>query len=370
LLKVEKDNRFEQPVQPAYIDTSGMEKEDRKLSSKRPVIGITLGDINGVGPEVIIKALTDNRIMNFITPVIYGSTKVLSYYRKNYGLEEFNYSQSKDGHVNYKKVNVVNCWDDMVEINMGQETEKGGQCAFLALEKGTEDLTSGKLDALVTGPINKKNIQRDGFHFPGQTEYLTEKSQSKESLMMMVSDTLRVGLVTTHVPLNKVSEKVTKEKFSAKLNIMIKTLKKDFGIIKPKIAVLALNPHAGEEGLLGSEENDIIKPVIEEFKNNGCIVMGPYSADGFFGVAQYRNFDGVLAMYHDQGLIPFKSLSFESGVNYTAGLKFIRTSPDHGTAYNLAGKNLASEVSIREAIFLARQIVIQRSQNPELTEKN
>ncbi|MFC2126076.1 4-hydroxythreonine-4-phosphate dehydrogenase PdxA [Bacteroidota bacterium] len=340
-----------------------MEKEENIAHNKKPVIGITLGDINGIGPEVIIKALSDNRILNFITPVIYGSTKVLSYYRKNFGLEEFNYSQSKDGHINHKKTNVVNCWEDMVEIKMGQETEEGGQCAFVALEKGTEDLLAEKLDALVTGPINKKNIQREGFHFPGQTEYLAQKSGDKDSLMMMVSDTLKVGLVTTHVPVSKISEIITKEKISAKLDIMIQTLRKDFGISKPKIAILALNPHAGEEGLLGTEENDIIKPVVDEFKNRGSIVLGPYPADGFFGVAQYRNFDGIMAMYHDQGLIPFKSLSFESGVNYTAGLKFIRTSPDHGTAYNLTGKNIASEVSIREAIFLARQIVLQRGQN-------
>lgn len=337
-----------------------MDKEEHIKTDDKPIIGITLGDINGVGPEVIMKALLDNRILNFITPVIYGSTKVLSYYRKNYGWEDFNYSQSKNGFINNKKTNVVNCWDEMVEINMGQETQMAGKCAYLALEKATADLLAGKIDALVTGPISKKNIQSEDFQFPGQTEYLTAKAGEKESLMMMISDTLKVGLVTTHIPLKDVSGMLTRELITSKINTLIKTLDMDFGIKKPKIAVLALNPHAGEEGLLGKEELEIIKPVVDVFRNNGHIVLGPFPADGFFGVAQFRKFDATLAMYHDEGLIPFKSLSFESGVNYTAGLSFVRTSPDHGTAFNLSGKNIASEVSIREAIFLAREIVKQR----------
>ena len=333
-----------------------MEKSKKGKSSSKPVIGITLGDINGIGPEVIIKSLLDPRILNIITPVIYGSTKVISYYRKNLGNEDFNYSQVRDNYFNHKKVNVVNCWNETVEINPGTSSQEAGNYAYKALERAVKDLKEGKINAIVTGPINKSNIQSDQFNFPGQTEYITKESGEKDSLMMMVGENLKVGLVTTHLPIKDVPTKITRKNVSAKLKIFINSLKSDYGIKKPKIAVLGLNPHAGDEGLLGKEETEVIQPVIEEFKSKGHLAYGPYPSDGFFGAAQYKGFDGILAMYHDQGLIAFKTLSFEIGVNYTAGLEIIRTSPDHGTAYNLAGKNEASEISMRSAIYLAKDI--------------
>jgi 4-hydroxythreonine-4-phosphate dehydrogenase len=343
-----------------------MEKQESNQKSKKPVIGITLGDVNGIGPEVIMKSLADNRIIKYLTPVIYGSTKVLSYYRKSLAMDDFNYTQVKDGFINFKKVNVVNCWEDVVEIKTGMMDPEAGKYAFLALEKATDDLLHGKIDALVTGPVHKKLIQNENFKFPGQTEYITSKTSQKDSLMMMVGEMLKVGLATTHLPLREVASHITMESLSSKIKIFLKSLKNDFGINKPRIAVVGLNPHSGDDGLLGSEEQEIISPVIEEFKSKGFLVQGPYPSDGFFGVTQYKNFDGVLAMYHDQGLIPFKTLLFEEGVNYTAGLEVIRTSPDHGTAFNLAGKNVASEIPMRSAIFLAKEIYHHR--NPVLME--
>ncbi|MBS0000008.1 MAG: 4-hydroxythreonine-4-phosphate dehydrogenase PdxA [Cyclobacteriaceae bacterium] len=343
-----------------------MEKQDLSTKNKKPVIGITMGDINGIGPEVIIKSLADSRILKYLTPVIYGSTKILSYYRKNLAMDDFNYTQVKDGFINFKKVNVVNCWEEVIEINAGSIDPETGKYAFISLEKATEDLMNEKIDALVTGPVNKKLIQRDTFNFAGQTEYITAKVQQGESMMMMVSDLLKVGLVTNHLPISEVASSITPEIISSKIKIFLKSLKNDFGISKPRIAVLGLNPHAGEDGLLGKEEKEIILPMIEEFRNKGYLVQGPYPSDGFFGVAQYRTFDGVIAMYHDQGLIPFKTMFFDEGVNFTAGLNVIRTSPDHGTAYNLAGKNVASEVPMRSAIFLAKEIYYHR--NPVLRE--
>lgn len=341
-----------------------MEKNKKNKSGNKPIIGITLGDINGVGPEVIIKALSDHRILDFITPVIYGSSKVLSFYRKNMGYEEFNYSQVRDNFFNQKKINVINCWNEVVEIETGSSNKKSGIYAFKALERAVRDLKEGKINALVTGPINKNSIQSDKFNFPGQTEYIANATGATDSLMMMVGENLKVGLVTTHLPLKDVANQITKENVDNKLKIFIDSLKKDFGIIKPKIAVLGLNPHAGDGGLLGGEEQDILIPVIEEFKNKGHLTYGPYPSDGFFGVAQYRNFDGILAMYHDQGLIAFKTLSFEVGVNFTAGLDVIRTSPDHGTAFNLAGKYTASEISMRSAIYLSKDIYMTRHPLP------
>ena len=341
-----------------------MENTDKKKKNEKPVIGITLGDINGIGPEIIIKSLNDNRLIKYITPVIYGSTKVLSYYRKGLDINDFNYSQVKDDFINFKKINVVNCWEEVVEINPGTIDDTTGIYAFKALEKGMDDLTVEKIDALVTGPVNKKLIQGENFDFPGQTEYITSKSGEKDSLMMMASDSIKVGLVTAHVPVKDVARFITRETIESKIKIFLKSLKQDFGINKPRLAVLGLNPHAGDDGLIGPEEKEIITPVIEDFNTRGNLVFGPFPSDGFFAVAQYRSFDGVLAMYHDQGLIAFKILSFEDGVNYTAGLKVIRTSPDHGTAYDLAGKNEANENSMRSAIYMAREIYFHR--NPEL----
>ena len=335
-----------------------MELANRRTNTNKPVIGITIGDINGIGPEVIIKSLSDGRILNHITPVIFGSTKVLSFYRKMLNIEDFRYNQVKSvNELNSKKVNVVNCWPEMVEIKVGQVTSEAGNCAYLALREAVNHLKEDKVDAIVTAPINKMNIQRDDFKFVGHTDFISEELGTKNNLMLMVAESLRVGVVTAHIPISEVSKSLTKQVVENKLNVMIKTLKQDFGILKPKVALLGLNPHAGEEGLLGNEEKEIIEPVINEFKNKGQLVFGPFPSDGFFGTLQYQKYDGILAMYHDQGLIPFKMLGFENGVNFTAGIPKVRTSPDHGTAYGIAGKNEASPSSMREAIYLASNTV-------------
>lgn len=343
-----------------------MENITRKNQSDKPVVGITIGDINGIGPEVIIKALADNRMFRFMTPVIYGSNKVLTYYRKSINMEEQNHHQVRGaGQFNFKKINIYNCWEDTPEITPGVENEIGGKYALIALNKAVEDLKQGYLDAVITAPISKKNIQSDEFKFPGHTEFFTENFGSKDSLMFLVSDLLRVGVVTGHVPLKEVAGQLSKEKVLKKIKLMEQSLKKDFGINKPRIAVLGLNPHAGEGGLLGEEEDSIIKPAIDEAKNKGILAFGPFPADGFFGNGNFKKFDGILAMYHDQGLIPFKTLAFENGINFTAGLSIVRTSPDHGTAFNMAGKNQADESSMREAIYLACEIVKNRGILPE-----
>lgn len=319
-----------------------------------PKIGITIGDINGIGPEVIIKALRDQRILNHITPVVYGSTKTLSYYRKNYYIDDFQYTQLKDPNsLIPKKVNVVNCWEDMLEITAGKSSESGAKSSRMALQKAMEDLKSGFLDALVTGPINKHNIQAEDFNFPGHTEFLTAQFDVKDSLMLLVAGELRIGVVTGHIPLKDIPTQITISRIESKLEIMENSLKNDFAIQKPRIAVLGLNPHNGDHGLMGNEEENIITPLINKQRENGKLVFGPYPADGFFGDGKHHQYDAVLAMYHDQGLIPFKTLAFDTGVNFTAGLPVIRTSPDHGTAYSIAGTNKASENSMREAIFLA-----------------
>ena len=335
------------------------------MSSKHnPVIGITLGDINGVGPEVIIKALSDSRLLSFATLVIYGSAKTISFYRKKLQMEDFNFHQVRaENQFEKKQVNVINCWEQAVEINPGKVTREGGQCAWLALKKGTSDLVDGYIDAIVTGPINKANIQSEEFKFPGQTEYFAHACEVEHPLMLMASETMRVGVATGHVPLKEVPSLITKERIDVALTMMKNSLSKDFGVGKPRIAVLGLNPHAGETGLLGDEDQEVLAPVINEFREKGNLVFGPFSADGFFGSGDFSKYDGILAMYHDQGLIPFKTLSFGNGVNYTAGLPIIRTSPDHGTGYDIAGKNLASETSLRNAIFLACEIAKNRSES-------
>jgi 4-hydroxythreonine-4-phosphate dehydrogenase len=327
----------------------------------KPRIGITLGDINGIGPEVVIKALSDNRLLNFFTPVIYGSSKVLSFYRKHLNLEEFSYNQVRTkGQFATKSPNIVNCWEEVIEINPGQATKETGRAAWLSLKKAVEELKEGYLDGIVTSPIDKNTIHSDDFPFRGHTEYFTKEFNTTESLMLLVGEGLKVGLVTDHLPVREVSVNITKERLELKIRLMEMTLKKDFGILKPKIAVLGLNPHASDNGLIGKEENDTIKPVIEDLKTKGKLIFGPYPADGFFGSGEHTKFDGILAMYHDQGLIPFKYIAFSSGVNYTAGLPIVRTSPDHGTAYSIAGKNIADENSTREAIYLAIEIIKKR----------
>jgi len=329
----------------------------------KPVIGITVGDVNGIGPEIIIKALRDSRILNHITPVIYGSTKTLAYYRKALKADDFNYSQVKEsGKLNPKKVNVINCWEEMVEINPGEITKEAGNASYQALKKAVENLKNNLIEGLVTGPINKHNIQSEEFNFPGHTEYFTKAVEAKDSLMLLASDQLRVGVVTGHIPIKDVSTVIGKEKITSKLQILEDTLKTDFGISRPRIAVLGLNPHAGEGGLLGSEDDKIIRPVVNDFKNKGSLIFGPLPADGFFGQGDYKKFDGILAMYHDQGLIPFKTIAFHEGVNYTAGLPIVRTSPDHGTAYAIAGKNQASSDSMLKAIYMAMDICKNRKE--------
>jgi 4-hydroxythreonine-4-phosphate dehydrogenase len=331
------------------------------MTQSKPRIGITMGDINGIGPEVMIKALADNRILSMMTPVLYGSAKVVSFYKKLFNIEEFNYTQVKaKGQFQYKSVNVVNCWEDTFEITPGKPSKETGKAALSALKSACEELKEGFLDAIVTAPIDKSTVHSEEFPFKGHTEFLSQYFGASESLMFMVSDTIKVGLITEHIPVSSVSAHLTKERLLAKLLLMEVSLKKDFGISKPKIAVLGLNPHAGDGGLIGQEDDQIIKPVINELRNKGKLVFGPFPADGFFGMAQYQKYDGIMAMYHDQGLVPFKSIAFETGVNFTAGLSVIRTSPDHGTAYAIAGKNQADEGSMREAIFKAAEIFRHR----------
>jgi 4-hydroxythreonine-4-phosphate dehydrogenase len=335
--------------------------------SNKVKIGISIGDVNGIGLEVILKTLANNSILDYCTPIVYGHTKVASYHRKALGLPDFNFNVINSASAaNPKRANLINCWEEDVKIELGASTETGGKYALLSLEKATEDLVNGEIDALVTAPINKYNIQSETFKFPGHTEYLQQRSGSSEVLMFLVSEELKIGVVTSHIPLKDVSTSITKEKIVEKLKMINDSLKKDFWIEKPKIAVLGLNPHAGDNGLLGKEEEEIISPAIHEAFDKGIICFGPYSADGFFGNGTYKQFDAVLAMYHDQGLIPFKTIAFSTGVNYTAGLKVVRTSPDHGTGYDIAGKNLADPTSFIEAIFAATHIVKNRAEQKQL----
>lgn len=336
-------------------------------------VGITHGDINGIGYEVILKTFSDIRIAELFVPVIYGSTKVAAYHRKALDLPPLtlNVIQSaKEAELN--KVNIINCIQDDVKVELGSSTKTAGDASLSSLEMATTDLAKGFIDVLVTAPINKDNIQQDDFHFAGHTEYLEQKfgTEGDKSLMILADNQLRVALVTGHIPISEVASQVTKEKVQQTIEIFNQSLIMDFNIQKPRIAVLGLNPHAGENGLLGSEESEIIIPVLEKLQNSKILCYGPYPADGFFGSGEFKSFDGIVAMYHDQGLAPFKTLAMENGVNFTAGLPIIRTSPAHGTAYSIAGKNEASEVSFRSAIYMAidtfnnRKEYINSHQNP------
>jgi 4-hydroxythreonine-4-phosphate dehydrogenase len=334
---------------------------DQEIS--KPVIGITLGDFNGVGPEVIMKTFANASMLKICTPVIYGSGKLFQKYKKVLGIEDIHFQYTKSAEViHHKKINLVNCWEEDHHLELGKVTDTAGSCARIALLQAAAELKKGFIEAVVTAPINKKNIQGADFNFPGHTEFFTSYFETKESLMLLTSADLRVAVVTGHIPLSQVATKLTTEVIVAKAKILLKSLQKDFGIQKPKIAILGLNPHAGDEGMFGDEEEKIILPAINQLKNEGYLVFGPYSSDGFFGMQQYKKFDAVLAMYHDQGLIPFKTLAFETGVNFTAGLPVIRTSPDHGTAYDIAGKNKADETSFREAVYQALSIIKSRKQ--------
>jgi 4-phospho-D-threonate 3-dehydrogenase / 4-phospho-D-erythronate 3-dehydrogenase len=334
----------------------------------RPVIGISCGDINGIGIELIIKAMADQRLLEICTPVIFASNKVINFYRKAVPEINFNYQSTKElNRISHKQINIFNCWEDEIAINPGVLNEIGGQYAVKSLVAAATALKENKIQGLVTAPIHKKNTQSEGFNFTGHTPYLKHLYNAKDVVMLMVAENMRVGLVTEHVPVAEAAKYITKEGIVSKLGILKDSLLKDFGIDKPKIAVLGLNPHAGDEGLIGKEEEEIIKPAIKDFKqsNSNVIVYGPYSADAFFARGQYQKFDAVLAMYHDQGLIPFKSLAMGEGVNYTAGLQGVRTSPDHGTAFDIAGKNKADVDSFLAAIFTCVDIIEQRMQYEE-----
>ena len=331
-------------------------------------LGITHGDINGIGYEVIIKALTDSRILEMCTPIVYGSPKVAAYYRKAIDSETFTFNNiitAKEA--NSKRVNIINCVNEEVRVELGKSTKQAGEAALAALEAAVRDLKAGHIDLVVTAPINKENIQSEKFSFPGHTEFFANAFGTKNYLMLMVSDILKIGVVTGHIPVNQIVASITKEKILSNLRVLHKTLLEDFSIHKPRIAVLGLNPHSGDRGLLGDEEERIILPAIRQAFDEGIIALGPFAADGYFGSGEFKKFDATLAMYHDQGLIPFKSFAFESGVNFTAGLPVIRTSPGHGTAYGLAGTGTASEESFRNAMYLAIDLFENRKLYKELT---
>lgn len=336
--------------------------------SKKIKIGISIGDFNGIGPEVIIKALSNPMIMEHFIPVIYGSSKVLAYHKNIVKNANFSFvSVSNVNNLAYNKVNVYNVLDQQVNIELGKASQESGMFAYKALQQAVEDARNGHIDAIVTAPINKAAMQLAEFKHVGHTEFLQEYFNAKDTTMTMVSEAIKVALVTNHLPLEKVSQNITKERVLSKLKVLHKSLKEDFAIERPRIAVLGLNPHAGDDGLIGNQEEDIIKPAIKDMKNHGMLVSGPYPADGFFGSGDFSKFDAILAMYHDQGLAPFKLLSFGKGVNFTAGLPIVRTSPDHGTAYDIAGKNQANAESMRKAIFLAKDLYLNRKEYQDST---
>lgn len=342
-------------------------EEKHRSEVERIKVGITHGDLNGIGYEIIMKTFHDQRMLETITPVVYGSSKVASYHRKSLNISEINFNLVKNAAAAIpKRMNIVNVTHEEVKIDLGKSTEIAGQLAYRALEAAVQDLLQHHIDVLVTAPINKKNMQTAQFRFPGHSEYLTDKAGSKEHLMLMVCEKLRIGVITGHIPLKDVPATISTDLILRKIDMMNKSLVRDFAIRKPKIAVLGLNPHAGDMGVIGDEDLKIIAPAIEQAWKQNIVVYGPYSADGFFGSNNYLKFDGILAMYHDQGLIPFKTLSFDKGINFTAGLPFIRTSPAHGTAYDIAGKNLASHSSFREAVYQAIDIYNNRKSFDEL----
>ena len=334
---------------------------------KRVRVGITHGDVNGIGYEIIIKTLQDQRLMELYTIVVYGSSKVASYHRKVLNINDFNFNLVKKAdQAHPRRPNIVNIHDEEIKIDLGKSTSVAGELALLSLEAACEDLQKDIIDVVVTAPINKKNIQSPGFAFPGHTEYLAKKFNTDNYLMLMITNALRIGVVTGHIPLCTVKDALTEELILQKIQVMNLSLMRDFGIVKPRIAVLALNPHAGDDGLLGIEEKTVIKPAIDKAFDQNILAYGPYPADGFFGSSNFKNFDGILAMYHDQGMVPFKLMSFDEGVNFTAGLPVIRTSPAHGTAYDLAGKNEASPEAFRNALYLAGDIFMHRLEYDEL----
>jgi 4-hydroxythreonine-4-phosphate dehydrogenase len=335
---------------------------------KKPILaGISHGDINGIGYEVIMKALTDPTINDICTPIVYGSPKVAAYHRKALNINNFSFNNIRTpDEAHPRKANMINCLDDNTRVELGKSTTHGGEAALISMEKAVDDLKNGKIDVLITAPIDKNNVQSETFKFKGHTEYLKTMAGADEALMFMIGESMRIGVATDHVPLSKVSGLITVETLMKKIRLMNQSLIRDFGIRKPKIAVLGLNPHAGDNSLIGTEEAEIIHPAILKAQKDGILAFGPFPADGFFGAGSFNKFDGILAMYHDQGLTPFKALSFDSGVNFTAGLSFVRTSPVHGTAFDIAGKGEASENSFRQAIYLACDIFRNRLMYAEI----
>jgi 4-hydroxythreonine-4-phosphate dehydrogenase len=334
---------------------------------RRIRIGITHGDVNGIGYEIIIKTLQDQHLMETYTLVVYGSSKVASYHRKVLNINDFNFNLVKKAdQAHPRRPNIVNIHDEEIKIDLGKSTPIAGELALLSLEAACEDLEKNNIDVVVTAPINKKNIQSPGFSFPGHTEYFAKKFNTENYLMLMINNVLRIGVVTGHIPLSEVKATLTEELILKKIKVMNQSLMRDFGIVKPRIAILALNPHAGDNGLIGSEEKTVIQPAIDKAYDQNILAFGPYPADGFFGASSFKNFDGILAMYHDQGMIPFKLMSFDEGVNFTAGLPVIRTSPAHGTAYDLAGKNESSPGAFRNAVYLAGDVFMHRLEYDEL----
>ena len=328
----------------------------------KPILGITTGDINGIGIEIILKTFSDKRMFEICTPIIFGSHKVLYDYKRSIDINDINFNTINSYQkINPKTINIFNCWEEQIKIELGKITKLGGQYALKSILASAKALKCGDVDILVTAPINKQNIQSKKFNFPGHTEFY-EQQFNGSALMLMISDNLRLSMVTGHIPISEVSASINKEKILKKLIVLQTTLIQDFGIKKPKIAVLGLNPHASDDGLLGFEENKIIIPAIKEAADKNILVFGPYPADSFFRSININQFDGILAMYHDQALIPFKTISLDNGVNFTAGLKYIRTSPDHGTAFNIAGQNKANEQSFRSAVYSACDIYNKRKE--------
>lgn len=335
-------------------------------SGQKIKLGISIGDLNGIGGEIVLKTFDDSRMLDFCTPVIFASVKTLSFLKKHFDLGINIHGVEDVSQIIEGKINVVNVWKENVNINFGEEDPAIGKYAFRSLEAATKALKNDDIDVLVTAPINKNTIQSEDFKFPGHTDYLARELEG-DSLMFMITDKLKVGLLTDHVALKDIAEVITPQLIEKKIDIIYSTLQQDFRISKPKIAVLGINPHSGDNGLIGKEDETVLKPTLQKIRDKGKLVFGPFAADSFFGTKNHVNFDAVIASYHDQGLIPFKTLSFGEGVNYTAGLKKVRTSPDHGTAFEIAGKNIANINSFKEAVFKALEIYKTRKEYKKLT---
>lgn len=344
-----------------------LNKKRMQETTNKPIIGISIGDMNGIGIEVILKTFADERMFDLCIPIVYGASKAISYHRNVYGMNDFEYKTIRYAdRCEEGTLNVINCWEEQVTLSLGKSDEQQGIYSYRALEAVAKDLQQGKVDSVVTAPINKYHISLVEPDFKGQTEFFAQQFGVNNSLMMLVSDVMKMALVTNHVPVSKIADNITNELVYSKIHLLNESLVRDFMLDRPKIAVLALNPHAGDEGLIGREDDDIIRPVVKYANEQGILVYGPYAADGFFGTRLHQKFDGILAMYHDQGLIPFKALSFGQGVNFTAGLPIVRTSPDHGTAYDIAGKFIAEHESFRKAIFMAIDVARNRKEYDEM----